>query len=329
MQSTATTTTADVYHAMLRTSFVPAHPEEGNQQQETGIKTLTLNINDAFREEKVPGFEFKKRLPDILALILEQKPDVLFLVEVTQTEHRNLLVFELTNMGFRVIYGERNASPGCTANLIAFDPARFQLTKTENIQLLSDDAELPGDTSMINGWGANLFVAHVLLSQNNKVVVPKRELVLGATHFPIHEASRQACTEAIRLWLENHEKHRYIVSGDLNTFHDKGGPGQIAKLREVATVEGETSICHVTGRKVLGTYFGYPHDRFCFDVDKFLDPLDYVITNPAFATFAGPLHTDTRFIPAKAQEDAPIGTRAPLVYASDHLPLIARINLTL
>ncbi|QHN71003.1 hypothetical protein [Mollivirus kamchatka] len=327
MQST-TATTADVYHSMLRTSFVPAHPEEGDQQ-ETGIKTLTLNINNAVREEKVPGFAFRERLPGILAFILDQKPDVLFLVEVTQAEHRNLLVFELANMGFRVVYGETNASRGCTSVLIAFDPTRFQLTKTENIQLLSDDAELPGDTSMINGWGANLFVVHVLLSQNNKVVVPKRELVLGATHFPIHEASRQACTEALCLWLEAHVKQRYIVSGDLNAFHDKGGPGQIARLREVAAVEGETSICHVTGRKVLGTYFGCPHDRFRFEIDNFLDPLDYVITNPAFATFAGPLHTDTRFIPAKAQEDAPVGTRAPLVYASDHLPLIARINLTL
>lgn len=147
-----------------------------------------------------------------------------------------------------------------------------------------------------------------------------------------HRSQKSLCVQR----FERHETQDSVplglaqkVSGDLNAFHDKGGPNQVARLRKVATVEGETSICHVTGRKVLSTYFGCPHNRFCFDVDKFLDPLDYVITNPVFGTFAGPLHTDTRFISAKAQEDAPIGARAPLVYASDHLPLIARINLTL
>ncbi|ELR11827.1 endonuclease/exonuclease/phosphatase family protein [Acanthamoeba castellanii str. Neff] len=322
MQST------DVYHTTLRTTSLL-----GVAGENAKVKRRTLNINDAVGEEKVPGFEFKKRLPGILGLIREQKPDLLFLVEATQAEHINLLGFELSSMGFRVVFGEGNASPGCTANVIGFNSTRFHLTHTENIQLLSDDPQVPGDQSMPNGWGANLFVARVLLCHNSKVAVPKRELLLGVTHFPIHAASGAACTEALRLWLQIHDKQRYIVSGDLNTFHDKGGPDQIAKLRAVATVEGESSICHATGRKVLSTYFGFPHDKFKFDIDKFLDPLDYVIINPVFGMFDGPLFTDTRFIPSTSHNDDDIenaSAEAPLLrYTSDHLPLFANLEVFL
>ena len=53
------------------------------------VKTPTLNINNTVRKEKVSEIEFKKCLPGMLALVREQKPDVLFLVEVTQAKHRN------------------------------------------------------------------------------------------------------------------------------------------------------------------------------------------------------------------------------------------------
>nr|QZX44000.1 hypothetical protein MarQu_418 [Marseillevirus sp.] len=244
------------------------------------------------------------------------------LVEVTGERQRKWVTEFFNDRGFQVIFGMRNASPGCTANVIAWKLSDFRMESIENIQLLSEDATIPDDNSHTNGWGANLLLVHLHRIAEGKTIVPPQRLTVGCTHFPIHPQSRAMCTERLATWLDSNKERPYVVTGDLNTFHDKGGPDQVKKLQQASSnVLGTESVSATTGNKIFGSFLGYEHDAFKFALGNKLDPLDHIIMNSALIHPVGDVKCDTRTM--LCPEPVELSTRD---LPSDHLPLIAEFT---
>jgi endonuclease/exonuclease/phosphatase family metal-dependent hydrolase len=296
------------------------------------VVVLQWNIDDAIREEAFEQSRWSNRVDRIVGLIAHHTPDVVCLQEVTQKLHRDDLIGRLGSLGYDAAFGRRNTTAGCTSNLVAWKANRFHLCATENLQLISNLNEheidtTPGDAFNSNGWGANLFVAHLVecapVEFGGRMWVPARRLQVASTHFPVDTGSRDACVDALCRWIKdssNDHGGQWIVAGDLNTFGDKGGPQQIATLVEATAkaggvLVGSTSISDQTDETVHGTFFGFDHDRVRFALGGPLDALDHVALGSAWHVERVITSTRSMLTPEPTQWST---TSLP----SDHLPLL-------
>ncbi|QBZ81281.1 hypothetical protein pclt_cds_694 [Pandoravirus celtis] len=155
--------------------------------------------------------------------------------------------------------------------------------------------------------------------------VEPRRITVAATHFPIHVPSRDASFDALARWIATRpDGGDWIVAGCLNSFKDKDGPQQTAKIATAVAKVGGALVGHKgvsdqSGTPVEGTYFGCDHDAYRFALGGSLDPLDYVATGSAFGVDQVTIGTRSMLVPEPPEFST---TDLP----SDHLPVIVTIS---
>jgi endonuclease/exonuclease/phosphatase family metal-dependent hydrolase len=287
---------------------------------------MQWNVNDSVREEQYDYSRWAVRKDRILALIKLYNPDTLSLQEITQRDHRTQFIMDLSLMGYDTVFGCRNASRGCTTNLIAWKQTKYYHCSTRNVQLLRDhkiDSTVPDDITNDKGWGANLLLTELLECCNEKIIMPPRRVIIGSVHFPVLLESRIKCMDAVIEEIKSLNMP-FIISGDLNTFGDKGGPEEIAKLQSEVEhlggkVVGSESISDQSGQCVKGTFFGFKHDRVTFQLGNDLDPLDHIILSHHLCNVSVTSSSRTMY---SSEPEEWSTTELP----SDHLPLIVKIK---
>lgn len=262
------------------------------------VSTLNLRHN---------ADEWERRAPLCAEGLLETRPHLIALQEVWRPLRQAQWLAEVLNDGLKLGPGERYHI--VERPKWGFDEHRESVAVLSRLPILfSDGVDLPGGrvaVSTIVEW-AQLRV----------------EFVSVHLHFGPPDAAdgiRRSQIRAMEAWLDKHAEHavslgaprpRCIVAGDFNATPDKEA---VALMRE----RYRSAFQVVHGKEPEWT-FGTPiADRFFLakGLPVFRGTLDYIFVDPELEVSSASLFCDK---PAKDD---------PLLFASDHLGLLAEIDL--
>lgn len=241
----------------------------------TPFRFVTFNVDQARREEQVPGKTWNERVGGVLDVIRTAKPDIMCIQEMRNLETSNMTVDEFVAVVTR-IYPELAAVPAyyndtkfSFAGAVFYNRYRFRF-------LGSGKYHYNADTGNPEHMRSHLEVELV-------EIATKKKLSVVNVHTPLPEDAKW---EAIDVLFQEfgepycHSDGGQIFSGDWNFFDDKDGHAMRAKMEQLWTDAAFPLVHRVdeTETVLSGTFFGYAHDEFHKQFDA-MSRLDHVYVN--------------------------------------------------
>lgn len=231
------------------------HPFGGSscQTEEKEVKVMTINVNG-------PGKDFDKRLNRIFDLIKNENPDILFLSEMsTPYKHYDMQLDSLLRLSFPYSTYKGQTQWGN----VFYSKYPMDLSDMLSITLGKSQPLVSVD---VKGIRMSLLGTH--LSSNNYVdgktkmeidsVVTNGDAKLYLKTIEKGYRSRRQDVDTICMQLDDKEKARLIVLGDMN---DVGGSYSIRKLNSLGLYDSWWKGGFGLGgtRNVLGFPFRIDH----------------------------------------------------------------------
>lgn len=303
---------------------------------EMPLKLLQYNVDQAMREEKHEETKWVNRRDRIRDLINEVNADVVTLQEfrslpgVDETPEQFLASFAQ----YRFVIDYRNSQPLAFGQAILWKPTKFYCVETAK-RWLSDTPTIPSDTWSTAAAGTTGFgtilngVRLVPVNQTDgKIIGRNNAFWVFNAHFALDEKVKtESCHSVLRSMDEIARGESFTFSGVLNFFPDRDGAKQRAILTNFPLQDLGASSVTLQGQQIGGTFIGFEHDEFKADLRNMISRLDHIFLGGAKqqikSTHAPLLVYNKTMLP---EEPAPFTTR---MYPSDHLPLVADLQLTL
>jgi endonuclease/exonuclease/phosphatase family metal-dependent hydrolase len=178
-----------------------------HMKDKNSVKVMTMNVRYDTPDDSINAWP--ARIPLIVSLITEEKPDILGLQEVLW--HQYQAMDSAFNEYGSIGVGRDDGARGGEMNPVFFRKERFDLVRTLTFWL-SDTPDLPGS----KGWGASLprIVTWVELADKNT----HEHLYFFNTHFAYDSDSARIMSSRILVKevAKIAEGYPFIVTGDFN-----------------------------------------------------------------------------------------------------------------
>jgi endonuclease/exonuclease/phosphatase family metal-dependent hydrolase len=237
---------------------------------------LTLNTCNPVIVQTDPELYTKyawiKRLPRMMQVIADEKPDIIGFQEICDEENVRAILelWKALPHNYDIVSFRNNPSGGSFINVIAYNKKRFIC---ENVQRwwASETPNIFSDP-WGTGWGRVSLMAtfYPLITKEmrgRKIISPDYEwpaIQVVNVHRGLKHIER---LNSNKVDLEQIQKRIdpqnsiVLIGGDFNSFPDDGGE----KEMEVLKCAGYTDLLSLktqTGIPVSGTFPGYPYDKY-------------------------------------------------------------------
>lgn len=240
------------------------------------IRYVTFNVDQAQREQLVPGKTWDERAPGVLDVIRESKADILCIQEMRNLTTSKMTVDEFAakitriypNFASVIWYYNDSAMP--FAGACFYDRMRFRVIRSERLRY---DTETGKEMDV----RSHLFIEFENIETKKTFHVVNVHPALGEEH------KWKAINELIRRFscVFHCARGPTIISGDFNLFDDREGVQMREELQRYWT-DMAYPLVHKRSdgseHEMSGTFFGFEHDEFHRPLDA-MSRLDHIFTD--------------------------------------------------